>query len=163
MRAEAPLARRLARQILDPALGVPAPAVEKLKICLLDFFACAFEARDLPWSRQAAGLAREPGPASIVGRKARASAFQAAFANAVAGHGLVREDMHAGSVSHLGVVVLPSLLALAERVQADGRDFIAAGIAGYETGAKIGRALITPELARFFRPTGFTGPLAAAV
>jgi 2-methylcitrate dehydratase PrpD len=71
--------------------------------------------------------------------------------------------MHAGAVSHLGVVVLPALLALAERVPSSGRDFIAAGIAGYETGAKIGRALITPELARFFRPTGFTGPLAAAV
>jgi 2-methylcitrate dehydratase PrpD len=55
------------------------------------------------------------------------------------------------------------LLALSERVQANGRDFIAAGIAGYETGAKVGRALITPELARFFRPTGFTGPLAAAI
>src|SRR6185369_11650621 len=87
----------------------------------------------------------------------------AAFANGVAGHGLVREDMHAGAVSHLGVVVLPALLALSERVPSSGRDFITAGIAGYETGAKIGRALITPELARFFRPTGFTGPLAAAV
>lgn len=162
MRAEAPLARRLARQILDPALGVPAPAVEKLKICLLDFFACAFEARDLPWSRQAAGLAREPGPASIVGRSARASAFQAAFANAVAGHGLVREDMHAGSVSHLGVVVLPSLLALTETRKVAGRAFIAAAVTGYEVGAKIGRALVTPGFARLFRPTGFTGPLAAA-
>ena len=54
------------------------------------------------------------GPAHIVGTAQRSSVLQAAFANAVAGHGLVREDMHAGSVSHLGVVVLPSLLALSE-------------------------------------------------
>jgi 2-methylcitrate dehydratase PrpD len=162
MRAEAPLARRLARQILDPGVSPPAPAVEKLKICLLDFFACAFEARDLPWSRQAAGLAREPGPASIIGYAGRASAFQAAFANAVAGHGLVREDMHAGSVSHLGVVVLPTLLALAQTREVTGPAFIAAAVVGYEAGAKIGRALVTPGFARLFRPTGFTGPLAAA-
>jgi 2-methylcitrate dehydratase PrpD len=162
MRAEAPLARRLARQILDPGVSPPAPAVEKLRICLLDFFACAFEARDLPWSRQAAGLAREPGPASIIGRGERASVFQAAFANAVAGHGLVREDMHAGSVSHLGVVVLPTLLALAQTRKAAGLAFIAAAVTGYEVGAKIGRALVTPGFARLFRPTGFTGPLAAA-
>lgn len=162
MRAEAPLARRLARQILDPDLGVPAPVAEKLKICLLDFFACALEARDLPSSRQAAGLAREPGPATIVGRKERASAFQAAFANAVAGHGLVREDMHAGSVSHLGVVVLPALLALAETRKIAGSAFVGAAVVGYEVGAKIGRALVTPGFARLFRPTGFTGPLAAA-
>jgi len=55
------------------------------------------------------------------------------------------------------------LLALSERHTVHGRDFITAAIAGYETGAKIGRVLITPELARFFRPTGFTGPLAAAI
>src|SRR5262249_14867950 len=132
--------------------------------CLLDFFACAFEARDLPWSRRAATLAgREPGTATVLATGASATPGAAAFANAVAGHGLVREDMHAGSVSHLGVVVMPALLALSERHTVRGRDFIAAAIAGYETGAKIGRVLITPELARFFRPTGFTGPLAAAI
>jgi 2-methylcitrate dehydratase PrpD len=138
--------------------------VTKAKLCLLDFFACAFEARDLPWSQRAATLAaRETGAATVLATGACASPGAAAFANAVAGHGLVREDMHVGSVSHLGVVVLPVLLALAERSPANGRDFITAAIAGYETGAKIGRALITPDFARFHRPTGFTGPLAAAI
>ncbi|HEY8013508.1 MAG TPA: MmgE/PrpD family protein, partial [Dongiaceae bacterium] len=153
----------MARQILDPGFKPPAAAVEKLKICLLDFFACALEARDLPWSRQAAGLgARDPGPAHIVGTAQQSSVLQAAFANAVAGHGLVREDMHAGSVSHLGVVVLPSLLALSESHRIAGPAFIAAAVVGYEMGAKLGRALVTPGFARLFRPTGFTGPLAGA-
>ena len=163
MPPKAPLARRLARQILDPGFKPPAAAVEKLKICLLDFFACALEARDLPWSRQAAGLgAGDTGPAHIVGTAQQSSVLQAAFANAVAGHGLVREDMHAGSVSHLGVVVLPSLLALCESRRIAGPAFIAAAVVGYEMGAKLGRALVTPGFARLFRPTGFTGPLAGA-
>ena len=84
------------------------------------------------------------------------------FANSVAGHGLVREDMHTGSVSHLGIVVLPPLLALAQQRRVDGRSFATAAIIGYEVGGRIGRALVTPEFARSFRPTGFTGPLAAA-
>jgi len=163
MPSKAPLARRLARQILDPGFRPPVAAVEKLKICLLDFFACALEARDLPWSRQAAGLAAgTDGPAHIIGTAQRSSVLQAAFANAVAGHGLVREDMHAGSVSHLGVVVLPSLLALSESRRIAGPAFIAAAVVGYEMGARLGRALVTPGFARLFRPTGFTGPLAAA-
>ena len=103
-----------------------------------------------------------PGPAHIVGTAQRSSVLQAAFANAVAGHGLVREDMHAGSVSHLGVVVLPSLLALSESRRIAGPAFIAAAVVGYEMGAKLGRALVTPGFARLFRPTGFTGPLAGA-
>jgi 2-methylcitrate dehydratase PrpD len=70
--------------------------------------------------------------------------------------------MHAGGVSHLGVVVLPALLAISQRGAVSGRDFIAAGIVGYEVGAQLGRAIVTPEFARSFRPTGFTGPIAAA-
>ena len=52
------------------------------------------------------------------------------------GHGLVREDMHSGSISHLGIVVLPALLALAQYRRVSGRDFIAAAVAGYEVGGQ---------------------------
>ncbi len=104
----------------------------------------------------------ERGPCSIIGTSINAPAIDAVFANSVAGHGLVREDMHTGSVSHLGIVVLPPLLALAQARRVDGRSFAAAAVIGYEVGGRIGRALVTPEFARTFRPTGFTGPLAAA-
>ena len=145
------------------AAAVPEAAREKLKICLLDFFACAFEAHVLPWSRQAAALATAgAGPCRIIGTGLNVPAGDAVFANSVAGHGLVREDMHTGSVSHLGIVVLPPLLALAEERKVDGAKFIAAAIAGYEMGGRMGRALVTPEFARTFRPTGFTGPFASA-
>ncbi len=158
------LARSLARAILaaEPD-AIPAAAQAKLRVCLLDFLACAFEARVLPWARQAATLAaRGSGPASIIGTPYRVPAQDAAFANAVAGHGLVREDMHAGAVSHLGVVVLPSLLATSQRVTVDGARFAAAAILGYEVGARFGRALVTADFAQRFRPTGFTGPIAGA-
>jgi 2-methylcitrate dehydratase PrpD len=138
-------------------------AREKLRICLLDFLACALEAHSLPWARQAQALATAgAGPCSIIGTNVTAPAIDAVFANSVAGHGLVREDMHTGSVSHLGIVVLPPLLALAQQRRIDGRSFAAAAVIGYEVGGRIGRALVTPEFARTFRPTGFTGPLAAA-
>jgi len=158
------LARRIAKAATAARYEDFAPdVVARFKLCLLDLFACAFEARNLPWSRRAAALAgTEGGPATILATGRSASIPAAALANGVAGHGLVREDMHAGSVSHLGVVVLPALLALAQRGAVTGRDFIAAGVVGYEAGARLGRAIITPDFAKFFRPTGFTGPIAAA-
>jgi 2-methylcitrate dehydratase PrpD len=157
-----PLARRLAAQCLGP---VPvAENIEKLRLCLLDFFACAFESRNLPWVRQVGLLAEQSvGPATRIAGNSRLAVAEAAFANAVAGHGLVREDMHAGSVSHLGIVVLPTLLALAQRVKAKGANFAAAAIVGYEVGGRVGRTLVTPTFARTFRPTAFTGPIAGAV
>ena len=86
----------------------------KARMCLLDFLSCALEAASLPWSRQAAAVAVAGDEATMIANGRRTSAEDAAFANAVAGHGLVREDMHTGSIAHLGIVVWPALLALAE-------------------------------------------------
>ena len=159
-----PLARTLARAALGPAPeALGAEVAEKVGLCLLDHLACAFESRTLPWSRQALALAElSSGAGTVIGGPAGVGLGDAAFANGVLGHGLVREDMHAGSVSHLGVVILPALLALAQHRRVAGVDFAAAAVAGYEVGAKVGRALIDPDIALSHRPTGITGPLAAA-
>lgn len=147
---------------------LPAEVVAKAKLCVLDFLACAFASRQLPWSRQAVAVACANSgippsrAATIVGTAHVVTASDAAFANAVLGHGLVRDDMHLGSVSHLGVAVLPALLALAETRSVTGRQLLAAIVAGYEAGGTLGRAILDVEVSRIFRPTGITGPFAAA-
>ena len=112
-----PLARRLARSALAVELADFDPEViAKAKLCLIDFLSCAFDAGDHPWSRQAIAAAHPANSgATIIGTSRLASFADAAFANAVMGHGLVREDMHAASISHHGVVIWPTLLALSER------------------------------------------------
>lgn len=144
-------------------LATLAPHFDKARICLTDFYSCAFEAAGLPWSQQAEAVA-EPSPtgATIIGAAKRAVPGDAAFANAVRGHGLVREDMHSGSIAHLGIVVWPALLAAAQEHRISGEDFLAGAVVGYEMGGRLGRALVTPEVARLFRPTGLVGPVAAA-
>jgi 2-methylcitrate dehydratase PrpD len=163
-KTDEPLAVRLAHSIARSQQHAFSPETrEKLRLCLLDFLGCAIEARSLPWARQAAALAENgEGRCTIVGASRQAFVGDAAFANAVAAHGLVREDMHTGAVSHFGVVVLPALLAVAQDRELSGAAFTDAAIVGYEVGAKIGRALVTPDFTRAFRPTGFTGPIAAA-
>jgi 2-methylcitrate dehydratase PrpD len=163
--AEVSLARALARAALavDPS-RFDADVIAKAQICLLDFLSCAFEARNEPWSRQAIGIAREAGDgATVIGTRTLASPGDAAFANATMGHGLVREDMHAASICHHGVVIWPTLLALSERTPLSGATFLGAAIIGYEAGAQIGRALFTADLARLYRPTGLVTPLGAAL
>jgi 2-methylcitrate dehydratase PrpD len=159
------MARALARAALAVDLGrFDADVIAKAKICLLDFLSCAFEARNHPWSRQAIGIARDVSHgATIVGTGRLATPGDAAFANATMGHGLVREDMHAASICHHGVVIWPTLLALSERTSLSGATFLAAAIIGYETGAQIGRALFDADLARLYRPTGLVAPLGAAL
>ncbi len=146
---------------LDPIV------VNKVKTCLFDLIGCALESVDKPWSQQAREMAApavsdSAKAGAIIGSQQHSSWADAAFVNAVMGHGLVREDMHSASISHLGVVVLPTVLALAQHRRVSGKDFLAAVVAGYEVGARIGRSLMDAQLARLFRPTGITGPIGAA-
>jgi 2-methylcitrate dehydratase PrpD len=161
---QASLARRVVRAArafdrITPEL------VAKVKTGLLDMFSCAFAARELPWGAQAIRMVSRAagGRCTVIGTPFRVAAAEAAFANATLGHGLVREDMHTGAVSHLGVVIYPALLALAQQKKVSGRDFILSAVCGYETGAAVGRAIMDLEMVRRFRPTGITGPLAGAM
>lgn len=166
-----PLARRLAQQSCAyPAGALDVLLADKARTCLQDLIGCAFESLGKPWSRQAQALVAPLAPgsvgalqgATVIGQAASVSPLDAAFVNAVMGHGLVREDMHSASISHLGVAVLPAVLALSQQTRVSGRDFLSAVVIGYEVGARIGRALMDARIARVFRPTGITGPLAAA-
>lgn len=159
------LSRSMARaaQAIRPG-DLPQAVTDKVKIGLLDMLSCALEARDLPWGCQAIRMAnRNSGVASIIGTRFHVSTSDASFVNATLGHGLVREDMHTGAVSHLGVVIYPTLLASAQRKPVTGENFIRAAVCGYEIGAAIGRALVDAEFVRFHRPTGTTGPIGGAV
>lgn len=143
------LSRSIARAVRDAPV-FEAAALAKAKLALFDYISCVFESLTLPQSIQAMRVASS------------GSNSDAAFVNAVLGHGLVREDMHTGSVSHLGVVVFPTLLALARSRGVRGSEFLASTICGYEVGAAIGRMLMDAETVRLFRPTGITGTLGAA-
>ena len=144
--------------------GLGDDVVEKASSCLVDMIGVAAQAADLPSSRHAIAFATAMGgtAATLIGSKQRASVADAAFANAVMAHGLVQEDMHTASVSHIGVVVWPTLLALAEHTRASGEDFIAAAVAGYQVMARVGQGLITKEVASIFRPTGLVGAIGGA-
>lgn len=165
---QGPLAQRLATRVAALAVGeFDRPVTEKAATCLFDLMGCALESVDKPWSQHAMAMAvpleaGRPGAASLIGVARASSVGDAAFVNGVMGHGLVREDMHSASISHLGVAVLPAVLALSQTRRVSGGDMLAAIVSGYEVGARIGRALMDAQLARVFRPTGITGPLGAA-
>src|SRR5579872_2531044 len=82
-RAGASLAARLAAAITGKRQDdVPQAVRDKVSLCLLDFLACALEARSLPWARQAAALASDgAGACSIVGTAKKVPAVDATFAN----------------------------------------------------------------------------------
>jgi 2-methylcitrate dehydratase PrpD len=148
----------------------------KAAYCVLDFLSCANATQHFSWVEQARQVAInnsgiEPGSstvaagcsgATLIGSTQQVSLQDAVFVNSVAGHSLVRDDMHLGSVSHLGVAVIPVALALAEQNKVSSKQLLEAIICGYEAGARLGAMLMDVETARTFRPTGLIGAFAAA-
>jgi 2-methylcitrate dehydratase PrpD len=108
-----------------------------------------------------AGAANGHGPADVLIDRTRATPYFAAMVNAAASHFVEQDDVHNGSVFHPATVVFPVALALAQASRASGRDFIAAAVAGYEVGIRIGEFLGRSHY-KVFHTTGTAGTVAAA-
>ncbi len=109
----------------------------------------------------AATMGPQDGPAEILGAPAGTSPYFAAMVNAAAAHFAEQDDVHNGSVFHPAAVVFPPALALAQATGASGREFLAACVAGYEVGIRVGEFLGRSHY-RIFHTTGTAGTLAAA-
>ena len=94
-------------------------------------------------------------------RGKRTSPFFAALINGAASHFVEQDDLHNSSVLHPGTVVFPAVFAAAQATGASGRDFIAASVAGYECGVRVGEFLGRSHY-KVFHTTGTAGKLAAA-
>jgi 2-methylcitrate dehydratase PrpD len=101
------------------------------------------------------------GSAEVVIDRSRTSPYFAAMVNAAASHFVEQDDVHNGSVFHPATVVFPVTLALAQALGASGQDLIAASVAGYEVGIRVGEFLGRSHY-KVFHTTGTAGTLAAA-
>jgi 2-methylcitrate dehydratase PrpD len=123
---------------------LPADVVDKAKTCFRDALACCLFGVTQPWTRMLITQATEEGAnprASVIGDRLRTSVAQAVCINATAGHGFELDDIHGAAHLHAGSLAVPAALALAELApQTTGRDVIAAMIAGYEAGLRVGLA-----------------------
>jgi 2-methylcitrate dehydratase PrpD len=102
------------------------------------------------------------GSAEILTCREMTSPLFAAMMNAASSHISEQDDVHNGSVFHPGAVVFPAALATAQHVGASGREFLAASVAGYEVGIRVGEFLGRSHY-RVFHTTGTAGAIAAAV
>lgn len=144
---------------------LPPATVDRAKQLLLDQLGCQVAFSSLPSSRQARSyvLARRPGKgtSTVVVNGDRLGPEDAAFLNAVSGHGFEYDDTEMGTASHPGAVVIPTALALAEQHGTPGPDVITAMVVGYDIMVRV--ALSAPGMMqRGFHTTAAAGPFGAA-
>ncbi|WP_175991716.1 MmgE/PrpD family protein [Burkholderia stagnalis] len=113
------------------------------------------------FARRAGGAPHGSGTADVLIDRSRATPYFAAMTNGAASHFAEQDDVHNGSVFHPATVVFPAALALAQARGASGREFIAAVVAGYEVGIRVGEFLGRSHY-KVFHTTGTAGTIAAA-
>ncbi len=144
---------------------LPAEVVEKAKVCVLDTLGCClFSATLSPvqkLAQMAAGEGRE-GPATLMGFSARTSPSLAALVNAAGAHSFQLDEIHIQATLHPGSLAVPTVWALAEGGAVRGRELIAALVAGYEVGLRVGMAAKGSMFAHGYHNQGTTGVFVAA-
>ena len=101
------------------------------------------------------------GASEVIVTRKRTTPYLAAMANAAASHFAEQDDVHNGSVFHPATVVFPAAVAVAQALGASGKQLLAASVAGYEVGIRVGEFLGRSH-SRVFHTTGTAGTLAAA-
>src|SRR5438128_2028830 len=96
------------------------------------------------------------------GTSLRLSAPHAALANGTQIQGFELDDVHRAGVLHVGAVVLPALLAIAElRRNLGGEEFLAAAVAGYEIGPRVGLCMGPEHIGQGWHSCATVGVVAA--
>lgn len=160
--ADATVSERLARwgAGLQPE-DVPFGMAAKAEAILVDVVGLCLAARHTDYVASILAAA-EPGRHVAIGHAARLTASDAALVNGTAAHGEDFDDTFEGGPVHSGAVVVPAILAIAEREGLSGARVMLGIAAGAELLCRLG--LVTPKAIHRagFHPTAVLGTLAAA-
>jgi 2-methylcitrate dehydratase PrpD len=146
--------------------AIPADVRERIKLLILDSLGCAIYGADLEWSRilqaslEAVDATRTT---SVWGTKIRLSSPHAALVNGTQVQGFELDDVHRQGVLHVGAVTLPGLVAVAEsHAGLSGREFLAAAVAGYEIGPRVGKCMGQEHIGQGWHSGATVGVFSAA-
>jgi aconitate decarboxylase len=145
--------------------AIPAEIRERLKLLILDALGCALYGAHLEWCRilnkTLLGLDQN-GSCTIWGTRNRLSAPHAALANGTQVQSFELDDVHRAGVLHVGAVVLPALIAVAElKKNLSGKEFLTAAAAGYETGPRVGLCMGPEHIGQGWHSGATVGVFAA--
>jgi hypothetical protein len=129
---------------------------------LVDVGGLCVAARATPYVRAALASWDADGAASVIGHARTLDAAGAAFVNGTAAHGEDFDDTFEGGPVHSGAVVVPALLAAAERHRVAAADLLLGIAVGIEVLCRA--SLVAPKRIHKagFHPTAVLGALGAA-
>jgi aconitate decarboxylase len=147
--------------------SLPGEVRDRVKYLILDGLGCGIHGSSMPWSEiltDAVVALGSSGRASAWGADRYVSADHAALLNGSYVQAFELDDYSRGGALHACALVLPAAFAAATlRGRVTGQDLIAATVAGFEVGNRVGKCLGATRLTTLGWHTGSViGPIAAA-
>ena len=103
----------------------------------------------------------QPGPSLIFGRHTRTTPLNAALINGTASHAQDFDDCSNTLGGHPSAPILPSVIAIGEKLGSTGRDALLAYVVGYETETRIARGVHFHHYEKGWHPTATLGVFGA--
>lgn len=122
---------------------IPKEVVNQTKRLILDTVGCAIGGYSTDISKKSVALVKSLGgvpESTILVSGDKTSCTSSAFANTKMAYALDFDDCFYGS-PHFGTLVVMASLAVGERTEATGKDFILGVAVGYDVAARIGRSI----------------------
>jgi aconitate decarboxylase len=145
---------------------IPQAVRERIKLLILDSLGCAIHGAHLAWCRILRGALEKVDATrttSVWGTPVRLSSPHAALINGTQVQGFELDDVHRLGVLHVGAVTLPALIAVAEsHTTLSGREFLAAAVAGYEIGPRVGLCMGQEHIGQGWHSGATVGVYSAA-
>ncbi len=141
---------------------LPGALRETCERLLIDIAGLAVAARGADYVLAAIGSWEAGGSATAIGHARTLDSAGAAFVNGIAAHGEDFDDTFEGGPVHAGVVIVPALLACAERHRISGTDLLYGIAVGCEVMCR--GSLVAPKRIHKagFHPTAVLGAMGAA-
>ena len=145
---------------------IPQEVRQRIKLLVLDSLGCGLYGADRPWTqilRKTLGEADTSNGSSVWGTGERLSAPHAVLVNGTQIQGFELDDVHRQGVLHVGAVTLPALFAaLAPAHALGGKELLAAIVAGYEIGPRVGMCMGQEHIGQGWHSGATVGVFSAA-
>ena len=153
----ASVAERLARGIMACAPESDPRALPIARRLLLDIGGICVAARHAPYVAAALASIDQPGPCTVIGSAMTLGVEGAAFVNGTAAHGEDFDDTFEGGPVHAGAVIVPALLAAAQRHRCSGADLLRGIAVGVEVTCRLCSVAPMKVHKAGFHPTAIFG------
>ncbi|GAB3646434.1 MmgE/PrpD family protein [Ramlibacter alkalitolerans] len=156
------VAERLAQGIAALPAGAPGAMRAVCRSLLMDVGGICIAARHTDFVRATLSASDDPGECTVIGHAQPRNVAMAALCNGTAAHGEDYDDTYEGGPAHAGAVVVPALLATAERHGLGGAELGRGLAVGAEVICRM--CLVAPKLVHKagFHPTAVFGAVGAA-